>query len=188
MKEIKITTTRSAGKVAIDMWFKMLDQLFDASDPFPFPKKELTDMAEDTIFDQVVGLNPLNDVDLILHIPKGSIPPGSEDQVANAVRRHFSFRLDDLARERKSSWREGRFSIQNVVVTLAVSIVVFYLYYLTSEIGFIFQLVIGIFIIINWVTVWHTYEYFMYEHRKLWKKCRVYDMLTLVNVVIKQAD
>ncbi len=188
MKEIRITTTRSAGKVAIDMWFKMLDQLFDASDPFPFPKKELTDMAEDTIFDQVVDLNLRNDVDLILHIPEGSVPPGSEDEVANAVRRHFSFRLDDLAREKKSSWREGQISIQNVIITLAVSIGVIYSYYLTPEAPFLFQVLIGFFIIINWVTVWHTYEYFVYEHRKLWRKCRVYDMLTRVNVVINQAD
>jgi hypothetical protein len=188
MKEIKITTTRSAQKTTIDMWFKMLDQLFDASDPFPFPKKELTDMAEDTIFDQVVDLNLRNDVDLLLHIPEGSVPPGSEDEVANAVRRHFSFRLEDLAREKKSSWREGKVSVQIAIATLALSMVVFYLYYLSTAVGFIFQLLIYVFIIINWVTVWHTYEYFVYEHRKLWRKCRVYDMLTRVNVVIKQAD
>jgi hypothetical protein len=33
----------TAGKIIVDMWFKMLDQLFDASDPFPPSKKELTD-------------------------------------------------------------------------------------------------------------------------------------------------
>jgi len=186
MKEIKIAQTRTDGKLAIDMWFKTLDQLFDASDPFPFPEKELTDMAEDTIFDQVVDLNLRKDVDLLLHIPKGSVPPGDEDQLANAVRRHFSFRLDDLAREKISSWREGRVSVQNVVATLAISMVVFYLYYLTPEIGFIFQLIIGIFIIINWVTIWHTYEYFVYDYRKLWRKYRVYEKLTRVNVVIRQ--
>jgi len=188
MKEIKITTTRSAEKVAIEMWFKMLDQLFDPSDPFPFPEKELTDMAEDTIFDQVVNLNLQKDVDLILHIPKGSVPPGSEDQVANAVKRHFSFRLDDLTREKKSSWREGQMSIQNVIITLAVSIGVIYSYYLTPEAPFLVQVLIGFFIIINWVTVWHTYEYFVYEYRKLWRKYRVYQKLTRVNVVINQAD
>jgi hypothetical protein len=188
MKEIIITSTWSAEKVAVDMRFKVLDQLFDASDPFPFPEKELTDMAEDAIFDQVVDLNLRKDVELILHIPKGSVPPESEDQVANAVRRHFSFRLDDLAREKKSSWREGRVSVQNVIVTLAISIFVFYLYYLTPEPGFGFQIMVGIFVIINWVTVWHTYEYFVYDYRKLWRKYRVYDMLTRVNVIVKQGE
>ena len=186
MKEIRIAQTRTDGKIAIDMWFKMLDQLFDTSDPFPFPEKELTDLAEDSIFEATIDLNLRKNVELLVHIPKGSVPPGEEDQVANAVRRHFSFRLDDLAREKKSSWREGRVSVQNVVATLAISMVVFYIYYLTPEIGFIFQLILGIFIIINWVTVWHTYEYFVYDYRKLWRKYRVYEKLTRVNVVIRQ--
>jgi hypothetical protein len=186
MKEIRIAKSMTAGKVAIDMWFKMLDQLFDASDPFPFPEKELTDMAEDSIFEQFIDLSLRKDVDLVLHIPKGSVSPENEDQVANAVRRHFSFRLDDLAREKKSSWREGKVSVQIAIVTLAISIVAFYLYYITPEVGFIIQLMIGVFIIINWVTIWHTYEYFVYDYRKLWRKYRVYDMLTRVNVVIRQ--
>ncbi len=112
--------------------------------------------------------------------------PGEEDQLANAVRRHFSFRLDDLAREKKSSWREGKVSVQIAVLTLALSIVVFYFYYLSPVVGFAFQLLIGVFIIVNWVTIWHTYEYFVYDHRKLWRKFRVYDNLTRVNVVIRQ--
>ena len=188
MKEIKVTQIWTDGKVAIHMWFKSLDQLFDASDPFPFPEKELTDMAEDTIFDSFINLSLRKDVDLVLHIPKGSVHPGEEDSLANAVRRHFSFRLDDLAREKKSSWREGKVSVQLVIITLALSIVVFYLYYLSPEVSFAFQLMIGVFIIINWVTIWHTYEYFVYDHRKLWRKFRVYSNLTRVNVVIRQTD
>lgn len=186
MKEIKIAQTTTDGRGAVEMWFKSLDQLFDTSDPFPFPEKELTDMAEDAIFESFIDLSLRKDVDLVVHIPKGSVSPGEEDQLANAVRRHFSFRLDDLAREKKSSWREGQISIQNVIITLAVSIGVIYSYYLTPEAPFLFQVLIGFFIIINWVTVWHTYEYFVYDYRKLWRKFRVYDNLTRVNVVIRQ--
>ena len=62
MKEIRIAQTRTDGKIAIDMWFKTLDQLFDASDPFPFPEKELTDLAEDSIFESVIDLYLRKDV------------------------------------------------------------------------------------------------------------------------------
>ena len=188
MKEIRITTTRDTGKIAIGMWFKTLDQLFDAYDPIPFPEKELTDMAEDTIFEQFNNLNLKYDVDLTLHIPKGSVPPDSEDQVANAVKRHFSFRLNDLAREKKSSWREGQVSVQLAIVTLSISLTVFYLYYLMSAPGFLYQIMMGIFVIINWVTIWHTWEYFVYTHRHLWRKFRVYKYLTRTNVIITQTD
>lgn len=186
MKEIKIAQTTTDGRGAVEMWFKSLDQLFDTSDPFPFPEKELTDMAEDAIFESFIDLSLRKDVDLVVHVPKGSVSPGEEDQLANAVRRHFSFRLDDLAREKKSSWREGKVSVQIAILTLALSIVVFYFYYLSPVVGFAFQLLIGVFIIVNWVTIWHTYEYFVYDYRKLWRKFRVYDNLTRVNVVIRQ--
>jgi hypothetical protein len=186
MKEIKIAQTRIDGKVAIDMWFKTLDQLFDASDPFPFPEKELTDLAENSIFEAVIDLYLRKDVDLILHIPSGSVSPDGEDQLANAVRRHFSFRLDDLAREKKSSWREGQVSVLLALINACIGIFVFYLYYRDPTPPFITSLIFGVFVIMNWVTIWDTYEYFLYDWRKLWRKYRVYKKLTRVNVVIRQ--
>jgi len=187
MKEIRIAQTRTEGKIAIDMWFKMLDQLFDASDPFPFPEKELTDLAEDSIFEAVIDLNLRKDVDLLLHIPKGSVPPGEEDLVANAVRRHFSFRLDDLTREKKSSWREGKVSVLLAMINAFVGVFVFYyLYYINPAPSFLSSLFVGVFVVINWVTIWDTYEYFVYDWRKLWRKYRVYEKLTRLNVIIRQ--
>jgi hypothetical protein len=186
MKEIKIAQTRTDGKVAIDMWFKTFDQLFDASDPFPFPEKELTDLAENSIFEAVIGLYLRKDVDLILHIPRGSVSPDGEDQLANAVRRHFSFRLDDLDREKKSSWREGQVSVLLAIMNACIGIVVFYLYFQNPTPQFIPTLLLGVFVIMNWVTIWDTYEYFLYDWRKLWRKYRVYEKLTRVNVIIQQ--
>jgi hypothetical protein len=186
MKEIKIAQTRIDGKYAIDMWFKTLDQLFDPSDPFPFPEKELTDLAENSIFEAVIDLYLRKDVDLILHIPSGSVSPDGEDQLANAVRRHFSFRLDDLAREKRSSWREGKVSVLLALVNACIGIFVFYLYFRDPTPQFIPTLIFGVFVIMNWVTIWDTYEYFLYDWRKLWRKYRVYEKLTRVKVVIRQ--
>lgn len=186
MKEIKIRQTRADGKIAVDMWFKTLDQLFDASDPFPFPEKELTDQAEDSIFESFIDLALRKDVDLVLHIPTGSVSPDGEDQLSNAVRRHFSFRLDDLAREKKSSWREGQVSVLIALVNACIGVFVFYIYFKNPSPPFIFTLISGVFVIMNWVTIWDSYEYFLYDYRKLWRKYRVYEKLTRVNVIIRQ--
>jgi len=186
MKEIKIAQTRTDGKITIDMWFKALDLLFDASDPFPFPEKELTDLAENSIFESFIDLALWKDVVLVLHIPRGSVSQGGEDQVANAVRRHFSFRLDDLAREKKSSWREGQVSVLLALINACIGIVVFYFYFQNPTPPFFTTLIFGVFVIMNWVTVWDSYEYFLYDWRKLWRKYRVYEKLTQVNVVIRQ--
>lgn len=185
MKEIRSSQTRTGGKVAINMWFKTFDQLFDASDPFPFPEKELSDLAEDAIFGQA-DLALEKDCDLTLHIPKGSVPVGEEDQLANAVRRHFSFRLDDVAREKKASWREGLVTILIAFVTASFSIGVFYLYYITPSPPFWFYITGGVFIIMNWVTIWAAYEYFTSDWRRLWRRYRVYAKISRMNVIIQQ--
>jgi hypothetical protein len=102
------------------------------------------------------------------------------------VRRHFSFRLDDLDREKKSSWREGQVSVLLAIMNACIGILVFYLYFQNPTPSFISTLVFGVFVIINWVTIWDTYEYFVYDWRKLWRKYRVYEKLTRVNVIIQQ--
>ena len=186
MKEIRISQTPTDGRVTIDLWFKTLDQMFDSSDPFPFPEKELTDRAENAIFESVVYHNPRKEIDLIVHIPNGSVSTDDEDSVANAVRRHFSFRLDDLTRDKKSSWREGQISVFLALINGFISVPVFYIYFNLKSPSFLFYLVVGVFIIANWVTLWDTYEYFVYDYRNLWRKYRVYERLTHINVIIRQ--
>ena len=186
MKEIKVVTAKEGKKDVINMWFKCIDLLFDSADPFPFPEKELTDLAENAIFEQVVDLRVSGEVDLVLHIPKGTVPEGDEDQVANAVRRHYSFRLNDLAREKKSSWREGQVSVLLALINATVGIFVFYIYFITPDPSFVVDLFVGVFIIMNWVTIWDSYEYFLYDYRKLWRKYRIYEKLTRTNVIIRQ--
>lgn len=180
--------TKTDGRITIEMWFKSLDLLFDPSDTFPFPKKELTDQAEDAIFGQFIDLYLRKDNELILHVPRGSVPPKNKTLMADAMRHHFSFRLDDLAREKKSSWREGKVSVALMIVNICIGIVVFYIYYHTEDTSFWFNLIVGIFLIINWVTIWDTYEYFLYDYRKLWRKYRVYKKLTQTQVTIMETD
>ena len=186
MKEIRVNAAKEGKKDIISMWFKSIDQLFDPTDPFPFPEKELTDLAEDTIFEWFVDLPISGDAELVLHIPRGTVTEGDEDQVANAVRRHYSFRLNDLAQEKKSSWREGQVSVFLAFVNATIGVFVFYTYFVSPSPSFLVDLFVGVFVIMNWVTIWDSYEYFLYDYRKLWRKYKVYDKLTRTPVVICQ--
>jgi len=186
MKEIKINQKRVDGTIIVEMWFKSLNQLFDPTDPFPYPEKELTDIAEEAIFGQFIDLSIRKENSLLINIPQGSISPENEEQMAQAVRRHFSFRLDDITREKISSWREGKVSVALAVVNACISISLFHVFFYTAEPSFIFTIVTGIFIIFNWVTVWDTYEYFLYDHRKLRRKYQIYKKLTQTPVTIRQ--
>lgn len=186
MKEIKTNQKKNEGKTVVEMWFKSLDQLFDPADPFPYPGKELTDIAEDAIFGQFIDLNIGKEDSLVITIPGDSVSPGSEDVMAQAVQRHFSFRLNDLAKEKISSWREGKVSVALALVNACISVILFYIFYNTVAPSFSFSIIIGVFVIMNWVTIWDTYEYFLYDYRKLWRKYQVYKKLTRTQVTIRQ--
>jgi amino acid transporter len=114
------------------------------------------------------------------------VSPGSEDVMAQAVQRHFSFRLNDLAKEKISSWREGKVSVALALVNACISVILFYIFYNTVAPSFSFSIIIGVFVIMNWVTIWDTYEYFLYDYRKLWRKYQVYKKLTRTQVTIRQ--
>jgi len=186
MKEIKISQTKNNGKTTVEMWFKCLDQLFDPSDSFPFPEKELSDLAEESIFGQFIDLYIRKDDDLIIHIPEGRISVDCEDLMAKAVNRHFTFRLIDIAQEKKSSWREGKVSVLLALMNAAISMFLFHTFYYQAESSFLFSIIVGVFIITNWVTIWDTYEYFVYDYRKLWRKYKVYEKLSHTHVSVKQ--
>jgi hypothetical protein len=54
--------------------------------------------------------------------------------MAQAVRRHFSFRLNDLTREKISSWREGKISVILAVVNASMSIILYYLFVMKNPV------------------------------------------------------
>jgi len=37
----------------------------------------------------------------------------------------------------------------------------------------------------NWVTIWHTYEHFMYDYRNLARKRWIFEKITKIPVTIK---
>jgi hypothetical protein len=46
-------------------------------------------------------------------------------------------------------------------------------------------LILGFLTILNWATIWDTYEHFVYEYRNLARKRRIYRKITKVPVTVK---
>ena len=43
----------------------------------------------------------------------------------------------------------------------------------------------GLITILNWVTIWHTYEYFVYEYRSLRRKRRIYRKIAGMEIRVR---
>jgi ABC-type nickel/cobalt efflux system permease component RcnA len=83
--------------------------------------------------------------------------------------------------------REGIYSIILLLVNVAI-LLLFAYYAAKNEIPLDVMsvaIIIGFITIMNWVTVWHTYEHFMYDYRNLARKRWIFEKITKIPVIIR---
>jgi len=167
MKVIEATLREENGRTIVNLKFKTRDQLFDPDDPSPLPKKELTQDAEDAIINNAFARRQKNPLTLEIALP--ALPdPGSAAEIIAAIRHHFRFVLNEHNRDTAIFIRERRIAIVFTAINaLILLIYAGYAYehedWMASIAG---TLIGGIIIILNWATIWDTYEYFIFDSRE----------------------
>jgi hypothetical protein len=167
MKVIEATYREENGRTRVNVRFKTRDQLLDPDDPSPLPQKELTQEAEDAILSNAFAGKLKTPVTLEIQIP--DIPdPGPAADIIEAIRRHFRYVLTGHKRDTAIFIRERRTALAFTVFNILIALLyVGYAYqheeWMTSNAGI---LVGGIIVIMNWATIWDTYEYFIFDGRE----------------------
>jgi hypothetical protein len=187
MKKIVVKKEEQGGTVLFTFRFKALGQLFDEGDPTPLPEKELTEEAEDVIAGHLDEYRVSKPANLVIELPEKDITDVSPALVTQGVHNHFRFRYDDLSHDMKIHLREGIYSIILLLVNIAILVALVY-FATKNEIpldAVTTALIVGFITIMNWVTVWHTYEHFMYDYRNLARKRWIFEKLTKIPVTIK---
>jgi hypothetical protein len=184
MQKIRVIRHTSDKRVILDIRFKALSQLLDQDDLTPLPEQELTVFAEETIAGYLDEYRVKHPVELKLCVPESELH-ADVSSVAKAVQNHFTFRVPDLDHELILSRREGIYSFLIASFNAILAVIFFTAYYDQASGGSLpFLLLIGLITILNWVTVWDTYEYFMYDYRNLWRKKNIYKKITRMPIVI----
>ena len=187
MKKIVVKKEEQGGTVLFTFRFKALGQLFDEGDPTPLPEKELTEEAEDVIAGHLDEYRVSKPANLVIELPEKDITDVSSLLITQGVHNHFRFRYDDLSHDMKIHLREGIYSIILLLVNIAI-LIAFTFYAAKNEIPLdviSITIIIGFITIMNWVTVWHTYEHFMYDYRNLARKRWIFEKITKIPVTIK---
>jgi hypothetical protein len=187
MKKIVVKKEEQGGTVLFTFRFKALGQLFDEGDPTPLPEKELTDEAEDALAGHLDEYRVGRSSSFVIELPEKDITDVSPALITQGVHNHFRFRYDDLSHDMKIHLREGIYSIILLLVNIAI-LIAFTFYAAKNEIPLdviSITIIIGFITIMNWVTVWHTYEHFMYDYRNLARKRWIFEKLTKIPVTIK---
>jgi hypothetical protein len=167
MKVIEATYRKENGRTKVNLRFKTRDQLVDPDDPSPLPQKELTQEAEDAILNNAFAGKLKSPITLEIQIP-GVPDPGPVTEITEAIRRHFRYVLTEHKRDTAIFIRERRTALAFTVFNILIALLyVGYAYqheeWMTSNAGI---LVGGIIVIMNWATIWDTYEYFIFDGRE----------------------
>lgn len=184
MREVRVTRTERDGALEIGFRFKAVDQLLDPGDPSPLPAREVTEFAEEYIASYLDGCNLKRIAGIVVGLPRNSLTTGEAALLPEAIRRHFSFRIADLDDDMRVSRREGRISFALAIfnATVAVLFVTVFAGYLDGSTA---VLLTGLITILNWVTVWDTYEYFVYDYRREVRKRRIYQKLAKIEIRVE---
>jgi hypothetical protein len=167
MKIIKATHRTENDRTIVNLRFKTIDQLLDPDDPCPLRKKELTQEAEDAILNNVFAERLKKPVTLEIQVP-GVPDSGSATEISDAIRHHFRSVLTDHQRDTAIFIRERRTAL--ALTAFNIMLALFYLGYsfihedwMTTITG---QFIGGVIIIMNWATIWDTYEFFIFDGRE----------------------
>lgn len=187
MKEIVVTKEEERGTVQFTFRFKTLGQLLDEEVPASIPGKELTDEAEDALAGHIDEYRVSKSASLIIELPEQELSATSSSLITDAVRHHFGFRQDDLTHDMKISRREGMYSLILMLVNIFI-LLLFAAYVTVYELpldSVIVVLVFGLIVILNWATIWDTYEHFVFDYRNLARKRKIFRKITTIPVTVR---
>jgi len=167
MKIIKATHRTENEQIIVNLTFKTRDQLLDPDDPCPLQEKELTQEAEDAILNNVFAERLKKPVTLEIQVP-GVPDSGSVTEISEAIRHHFRSVLTDHQRDTAIFIRERRTALALTAFNIMLALLYLgyaYIYedWMTSITG---QFIGGVIIIMNWATIWDTYEFFIFDGRE----------------------
>jgi hypothetical protein len=167
MKVIDATYREENGRTRVHLKFKTIDQLLDPVDPSPPHQKELTQEAEDAILSNSFAGKLKTPISLEILLPDAP-DPGAVADIIQAIRHHFRYILTEHKRDTAIFIRERRIALAFTVFNLLIGLLyIGYAYqneeWMTTNAGIVIG---GIVVIMNWATIWDTYEFFIFDGRE----------------------
>lgn len=169
----------------IDIHLPALGELFNALDPSPLVGRDIDDRVEEFIIGTAGDAPSHAPLELVISAPPTAGDVKHED-VGEAVRAYFVYLRDAQRLRVRRLMREGRSAALMGLGFLAVCMAVGQTArtFLPEPVGEILRE--GL-LIIGWVANWRPVEIFLYDWRPMRARERLYDRLSQMQVIVRQA-
>ena len=188
MRAIAVERSNGDEGATLLFTFRSITMLFDPDDPAPLPDTGLTLAAEETFAEYLNEFRIPAPVNMIISLPAGEMPPEGTTLIPDAVRQHFALCIGDILHEQRISRREGMYSL---CIAIGNALIAMLFFCIITEYGISIEsppiFLLGAFItIMNWVTIWDTYEHFLYDFRGIVRRKRLYEKISRIPLSVEE--
>ena len=170
--------------------FRTIAHLFDADDPSPEDRRELSDRAEEQIFHTV--LDPRKRSRKVLcdrieiTLPATDLTPGRDASIISAVRSHFRLRSGEVQRSMRLTQRVG---LREIRLTVAVCIPSFFGIALCSQLKGdpLVEVIENVLVIFCWVTIWQPFQSLVFDRWTQSEASKVYQKIAEMDISVRAA-
>lgn len=110
-------------RAAIEIRVEKITQLFDTLDPFPYPRRDLAQSAEDFIVGWARELPRSQPIEIIVHLPAPEAEGRAAQQLSDALSNYFRYRAERLGLDLRELFRVGRWSLLIGLTVLAACVI-----------------------------------------------------------------
>jgi len=168
--------------------FRTIAHLYDADDPSPEERRELSDRAEEQIFREVLdvpkgsGKNLCDQLEISL--PATDLTPASPAAIIAAIRSHFRLRSAELRRDMKLTQRVG---LREFRLTLAVCIPSFLGIAICSQFkgNPLAEVIENVLVIFCWVTIWQPFQSLVFDRWTQKETATVYGKIAEMEIRVR---
>ncbi|ANP45641.1 hypothetical protein [Candidatus Viadribacter manganicus] len=173
------------GGASIELRLEELSQLFDPFDPFPMPTRDLARSAEDFIVGWARELPRGQAFRIIVHLSQREAQSPAAAGLADALRRHFTYRAERMSGDLHEMFRIGRLSLFIGLAVLGGCVLGGRLVSSLFGPGDISSFFAEGLIILGWVANWRPIEIFLYDWWPLAQRRHLYRCLADASVEVR---
>jgi hypothetical protein len=169
----------------IEVRVKNISQLFEALDPFPFPRRDLDNAVEEFIVGWARELPVRQSLEILFHLPSPEAQTQEALRLPEVIERYFTYRADVISGELKELFHIGRRAL-GIGLTVLVSCFLLS-QFLGSYLGdsTISRIIVESLIIVGWVANWKPIQIFLYDWWPLARRRSLYSRLAAAKVELR---
>ena len=183
MPEQEVTTVARA-----EVPFRTIAHFYDADDPSPEERRELSGRAEEKIFREVLdrpgGSRTVLCNELEISLPAADLTPGRSAAIILAIRSHFRLRSEEVKRDMRLTQMVG---FREIRLTIAVCI--------PSFLGIaacapfkgdpLVEVIENVLVIFCWVTIWQPFQLLIFDRWTQSETAKVYGKIAEMKISVR---